>query len=73
MCAGSSSKLGDKNVSVYMGWHGGSLSVGEAHYTVNPNHKGTKVSEEEMVKLLQGYRSEDLARLLVELVRDSDE
>ena len=69
MCAGSEGKIKDKEVDIYMGYYGGSLSVGDDHFSVNGGNK----TEEEMIEILSKYDSADLARLMVELVRDSNE
>lgn len=72
MCASSETTLKGKAVSVYMGYYGGSLSVGNKTFSVNAKGEPT-VSEEEMIGILAKHKAKDLARMIVELVRDSEE
>jgi hypothetical protein len=72
MCAGANGRLRDKEVSIYMGYYGGNLRIGDAYYTVNED-EGKVMSESEMIDLLSKYKKKELATLIVELVRDSDE
>lgn len=73
MCAGSKGRIKDKNVTIYMGHYGGQLAVGDDVYAVDSDEPAVTLSEDEMIDRLQRFGSVELARLLVELVRDSEE
>jgi hypothetical protein len=60
-----------------MGYYGGTLTVGDKYYKAKVAEEVSRnignTSEEEMISLLSQYSSNELATLLVELVRDSQE
>ena len=70
MCAGANGKIRDLDVSIYMGYYGGYLIVGDERFDVSG--EGTK-DEYNMIEYLAGFSSGELAKLIVELTRDSDE
>lgn len=71
MCAGSESKLGNEDVDIYMGYYGGSITVGDLHYSVNT--KETECTKEEMIAALGKYSKEELAACIVDLIDNSNE
>ncbi len=75
MCAGSSGKIGDKKCSIYMGYYGGSLRIGDALYTVDTADREREcMSETEMIDYMtKNYTAQEIATMIVQMVRDSDE
>ena len=70
MCARSEAKLRDRDVSLYMGYFGGRLAVGNNQF--DSDKKGI-TSREEMIAFLAQYEPTELATLLVDLVLESYE
>jgi hypothetical protein len=71
MCAGSKTKLGSDDVSLYLGYYGGRLTVGDKTFSNCENDK--TVTFDEMVSVLAGLGADTLARMVVELVANGDE
>ena len=71
MCAGSESKVLNEEVSLYMGYYGGNISVGDKHYNVKEDEGNVDAGE--MIKILSSYSSDKLAELIIDLVNNSEE
>lgn len=70
MCGTSEAKLGKFNVDIDLGYDGGRLQVGETFYE---NIEGFKDSPDEMIKLLEGFKKEELIQLLIDFIDNADE
>ena len=71
MCAGSEAEIRGKKVSLYMGYYGGNISIGDIKYDVDK--KKSKVSREELISCLEGFEKHELAILIADLIDNSDE
>ena len=70
MCAGSAAKIRGKDVSVYMGYYGGSMTVDEFTYKVGDRTEG---SREELIEKLCKYKKAELAELFADLIENAEE
>lgn len=76
MCGRSSSKLRDKDVEIYLGAYGGSLQVGDVYFeSKNDYEEGTRVwlGKQDMLVLLKQHTPDELARMIVGIVRNAKE
>lgn len=75
MCAGSDAKLNGIGVSLYMGYYGGRITIGDNAFEKADykGHREDSLSPDEMVKFLSTFSASKLAQLIVDLVENSDE
>lgn len=73
MCGGSQTKFLGHDVSVYMGYHGGSITIGDKFYSAVKKDSPNEISAGEMIELLSKYSSKELANLIVDLIDNADE
>lgn len=83
MCGGSITELKGKAVSVYLGYHGGSIQYGDDIYrwTWGSTYEEAKAKDSEEVTLmrekmkgvLSSLSSEDLAEMILRIIDNADE
>ena len=67
MCAGASLTIRGDEVSVYMGYHGGRLEIGDVEY------KSGKSDREEIFKKLSSYKKDEIISMILDIVDEADE
>lgn len=68
MCAGSKAVVGDVKVSLYMGYNGGDISIGDFKYEVEDG-----VEQEVLAGELNKFTKDELVNLIVDLLNNSEE
>jgi hypothetical protein len=71
MCGGSEANILGKSVNVYMGYYGGSITIGDNTYSVNKEQGNTTAGE--MLEILSSYHPKELAQLVIDLIDNADE
>ena len=69
MCAESDAEIRGKKVSVYMGYYGGNISIGDLEYDVD----GKQATREDLISCLNEFTKEELSILIADLIDNSDE
>lgn len=70
MCAGSEAVIGSEEVSVYMGYHGGNIRVGEMLYDTANENTSTK---EQFIEYMNKFTKKQLIQLIADLIENSKE
>ena len=81
MCAGSEAKIGGVDVIVYMGYYGGSITLGDTQGKYRYNDKGrvkvwedeNLVSREEMATRLLKFKKREIVEMILELIDNANE
>lgn len=71
MCASSYTILQDEKVDVYMGWHGGSISIGEINFSVYEGEESC--SKEELIEKLVKHTKTEIATMICDLIENANE
>ena len=72
MCAVSEAQIGNEHVEIYMGYFGGSIKVGALQFKVDADIASIE-HYRKVTEKLSRYPSDQLAALLMDLVRNSKE
>ena len=70
MCAGSEAVIGKEEVSVYMGYYGGNIRVGEMLYDTANKNTSTK---EQFIEYMNKFTKKQLIQLIADLIKNSKE
>ena len=70
MCAGSEAVIGKEEVSVYMGYDGGNIRVGEMLYDTANKNTSTK---EQFIEYMNKFTKKQLIQLIADLIENAKE
>ena len=76
MCAGGNTTIRKEEVSLYMGYYGGSLTIGNLTYDVENearNRDQKSCTRKEMMDKIKSFTKEEIAQMIIDLVDNSEE
>jgi len=67
MCSNSKATIRDEQVSIYLGYNGGKIAIGDFKYS----EYGTESTRDELISRLSVFDKEELAALIADLINNS--